>query len=223
MFERTINLIGIDNFNKISNLNILLVGLGGVGSFVFESLIRAGVNNLTIVDYDVVTLSNINRQLVANINTVGRKKIDVAIEHAKEINNKINIKALDIKITSENINNLKNDYDFIVDACDSIDAKISLIKFAKEHNIKIISSMGMGNRLKPQNIKISSLNKTINDPLAKKLRNILRKENINLNIPVVFSEELPIKKDAINSLVTVPSIAGIYITSYIINSVITVS
>ena len=223
MFERTINLIGTDNFNKISNLNILLVGLGGVGSFVFESLIRAGVNNLTIVDYDVVTLSNINRQLVANINTIGRKKIDVAIEHAKEINNKINIKALDIKITSENINNLKNDYDFIVDACDSIDAKISLIKFAKEHNIKIISSMGMGNRLKPQNIKISSLNKTINDPLAKKLRNILRKENINLNIPVVFSEELPIKKDVINSLVTVPSIAGIYITSYIINSVITVS
>lgn len=223
MFERTINLIGTDNFNKISNLNILLVGLGGVGSFVFESLIRAGVNNLTIVDYDVVTLSNINRQLVANLNTVGRKKIDVAIEHAKEINNKININALDIKITSENINNLKNDYDFIVDACDSIDAKISLIKFAKEHNIKIISSMGMGNRLKPQNIKISSLNKTINDPLAKKLRNILRKENINLNIPVVFSEELPIKKDAINSLVTVPSIAGIYITSYIINSVITVS
>ena len=223
MFEKTINLIGTDNFNKISNLNILLVGLGGVGSFVFESLIRAGVNNLTIVDYDVVTLSNINRQLVANINTIGRKKIDVAIEHAKEINNKINIKALDIKITSENINNLKSDYDFIVDACDSIDAKISLIKFAKEHNIKIISSMGMGNRLKPQNIKISSLNKTINDPLAKKLRNILRKENINLNIPVVFSEELPIKKDAINSLVTVPSIAGIYITSYIINSVITVS
>ena len=223
MFERTINLIGTDNFNKISNLNILLVGLGGVGSFVFESLIRAGVNNLTIVDYDVVTLSNINRQLVANLNTIGRKKIDVATEHAKEINNKINIKALDIKITSENINNLKSDYDFIVDACDSIDAKISLIKFAKEHNIKIISSMGMGNRLKPQNIKISSLNKTINDPLAKKLRNILRKENINLNIPVVFSEELPIKKDAINSLVTVPSIAGIYITSYIINSVITVS
>lgn len=223
MFERTINLIGTDNFNKISNLNILLVGLGGVGSFVFESLIRAGVNNLTIVDYDVVTLSNINRQLVANLNTVGRKKIDVAIEHAKEINNKISIKALDIKITSENINNLKSDYDFIVDACDSIDAKISLIKFAKEQNIKIISSMGMGNRLKPQNIKISSLNKTINDPLAKKLRNILRKENINLNIPVVFSEELPIKKDAINSLVTVPSIAGIYITSYIINSVITVS
>ena len=223
MFERTINLIGIDNFNKISNLNILLVGLGGVGSFVFESLIRAGVNNLTIVDYDVVTLSNINRQLVANLNTVGRKKIDVAIEHAKEINNKINIKALDIKITSENINILKSDYDFIVDACDSIDAKISLIKFAKEQNIKIISSMGMGNRIKPQNIKISSLNKTINDPLAKKLRNILRKENINLNIPVVFSEELPIKKDAINSLVTVPSIAGIYITSYIINSVITVS
>lgn len=223
MFERTINLIGTDNFNKISNLNILLVGLGGVGSFVFESLIRAGVNNLTIVDYDVVTLSNINRQLVANINTIGRKKIDVATEHAKEINNKINIKALDIKITSENINILKSDYDFIVDACDSIDAKISLIKFAKEHNIKIISSMGMGNRLKPQNIKISSLNKTINDPLAKKLRNILRKENINLNIPVVFSEELPIKKDAINSLVTVPSIAGIYITSYIINSVITVS
>lgn len=223
MFERTINLIGIDNFNKISNLNILLVGLGGVGSFVFESLIRSGVNNITIVDYDVVTLSNINRQLVANLNTLGRKKVDVAQEHAKEINNKINIKVLDLKLTSENINYLNDDYDFIVDACDSIDAKISLIKFAQEHNIKIISAMGMGNRLKPQNIKISSLNKTINDPLAKKVRNILRKENISLNIPVVFSEELPIKKDAINSIATVPSVAGIYITSYIINSVIKVS
>lgn len=223
MFERTINLIGIENYNKLKKLNILLVGIGGVGSFVFESLIRIGIENITIIDYDTVSLSNINRQLVATKKTLGKRKIDVAKDHVKEINENIKLKLLDVKLTNDNINILEDNYDYIIDACDSLEAKISLIKFAKEKNIKIISSMGMGNRVDPTKIKISKLNKTINDPLAKKIRSILRKDNINLDIPVVFSEELPLKKDAINSLVTVPSVAGIYITSYIVNNTIKLS
>ena len=223
MFERTINLIGLDNFNKLKELKILLVGIGGVGSFVFESLIRIGIENITIIDYDTVSLSNINRQLVATKKTLGKRKIDVAKSHAKLINENINLKLLDVKLTNDNINILEDNYDYIIDACDSLEAKISLIKFAKEKNIKIISSMGMGNRVDPTKIKISKLNKTINDPLAKKIRSILRKDNIKLDIPVVFSEELPLKKDAINSLVTVPSVAGIYITSYVVNNTIKLS
>lgn len=223
MFERTINLIGIENYNKLKKLNILLVGIGGVGSFVFESLIRIGIENITIIDYDTVSLSNINRQLVATKKTLGKRKIDVAKDHVKEINENIKLKLLDVKLTNDNINILEDNYDYIIDACDSLEAKISLIKFAKEKNIKIISSMGMGNRVDPTKIKISKLNKTINDPLAKKIRSILRKDNIKLDIPVVFSEELPLKKDAINSLVTVPSVAGIYITSYIVNNTIKLS
>lgn len=223
MFERTINLIGIENYNKLKNLNILLIGIGGVGSFVFESLIRIGIENITIIDYDTVSLSNINRQLVATKKTLGKRKIDVAKDHVKEINENIKLKLLDVKLTNDNINILEDNYDYIIDACDSLEAKISLIKFAKEKNIKIISSMGMGNRVDPTKIKISKLNKTINDPLAKKIRSILRKDNIKLDIPVVFSEELPLKKDAINSLVTVPSVAGIYITSYIVNNTIKLS
>lgn len=223
MFERTINLIGIENYNKLKKLNILLVGIGGVGSFVFESLIRIGIENITIIDYDTVSLSNINRQLVATKKTLGKRKIDVAKDHVKEINENIKLKLLDVKLTNDNINILEDNYDYIIDACDSLEAKISLIKFAKENNIKIISSMGMGNRVDPTKIKISKLNKTINDPLAKKIRSILRKDNIKLDIPVVFSEELPLKKDAINSLVTVPSVAGIYITSYIVNNTIKLS
>lgn len=223
MFERTINLIGIENYNKLKKLKILLVGIGGVGSFVFESLIRIGIENITIIDYDTVSLSNINRQLVATKKTLGKRKIDVAKDHVKEINENINLKLLDVKLTKDNINILEDNYDYIIDACDSLEAKISLIKFAKEKNIKIISSMGMGNRVDPTKIKISKLNKTINDPLAKKIRSILRKDNIKLDIPVVFSEELPLKKDAINSIVTVPSVAGIYITSYIVNNTIKLS
>lgn len=219
MFDRTINLIGEENYNIIKSTKILLVGIGGVGSFVFESLIRSGFQNITIIDYDIVDISNINRQLVANLETINNKKINVALEHAKKINENINLKALDIKLDKININSLDNDYDFIIDACDSLEAKVELIKYAIRNNIKIISSMGMGNRLDPTKIKISTLNKTINDPLARKMRQILKKENIKLNIPVVYSEEIPLKKDAIYSCIITPSVAGIYITSYIINKI----
>lgn len=219
MFDRIIKLIGEDKFKKIQNSKILLVGIGGVGSFVFESLIRSGFQNITIIDYDTVDITNINRQLVANLNTINNKKIEVAIEHAKIVNKNINLKALDLKLDKNNINSLDNDFDFIIDACDSLEAKIELVKFSKANNIKIISSMGMGNRLDPTKIKISTLNKTINDPLAKKMRYLLKKENITLDIPVVFSEEIPLKKDAVYSCITTTSVAGIYITSYIINKI----
>lgn len=220
MYDRIIKLIGDNNFNKINTKKILLVGVGGVGGFVFETLIRSGFNNITIIDYDIVEESNINRQLVANLNTIGLKKVNVLHDYAKLINKDLNIIAIDKKLTSDNINILDTDYDYIIDACDSIDAKLELVKYAINNNIKIICSMGMGNRIDATCVKISTLDKTINDPLARNFRKLIKDNKIQLNIPVVYSDELPIKNSGVNSIITPPSVAGIYLVNYIINDII---
>lgn len=220
MYDRIINLIGEDNFNKIKNTKVLLVGVGGVGSFVYESLIRSGFQNITIIDKDVVEITNLNRQLVANLKTINTSKVDVAVNIANNINENINIRALNMFLGKDNMNILDNDYDFIIDACDTLNTKLELIRFAQSNNIKIISSMGMGNRIDASLIKISRLDKTSNDPLAKKLRKLVKDNNLNNKIPVVCSEELPYKKSEVNSMITSPGIAGLLIVNYIINDII---
>lgn len=220
MYERIIKLIGEENFEKIKNTKILLVGVGGVGGFAFETLIRSGFQDITIIDKDIVELSNLNRQLVANLNTIGMSKVEVAKNMAKSINENIKITALNEFLTKDNINTLDNDYDFIIDACDTLNTKLELIKYASIHNIKIISSMGVGNRIDASKIKISRLDKTNNDPLAKKLRKLVKENNLNNKIPVVCSEEIPYKKGEVNSMVTSPGIAGILLVNYIINEII---
>lgn len=220
MYDRIINLIGEDNFNKIKNTKVLLVGVGGVGSFVYESLIRSGFQNITIIDKDVVEITNLNRQLVANLETINIPKVNVAVNIANNINENINIKALNMFLGKDNMNILDNDYDFIIDACDTLNTKLELIRFAQSNNIKIISSMGMGNRIDASLIKISRLDKTSNDPLAKKLRKLVKDNNLNNKIPVVCSEELPYKKGEVNSMITSPGIAGLLIVNYIINDII---
>lgn len=220
MYDRIINLIGEDNFNKIKNTKVLLVGVGGVGSFAFECLIRSGFQDITIIDKDIVEESNINRQLVANLSTIGMPKVDVAYNNTININKNIKIKAINAFLSKDNINTLENDYDFIIDACDTLNTKLELIKFATTNNIKIISSMGVGNRIDASLIKISRLDKTNNDPLAKKLRKLIKENNLSNKIPVVCSEELPYKKGEVNSMITSPSIAGILMVNYIINEII---
>ena len=155
MYDRIINLIGKENFYKIQNTKILLVGVGGVGSFAFECLIRSGFQNITIIDKDIVEESNINRQLIANLSTIGMNKVDVAKNFANNINKSIKITAIKEFLDENNINVLDNDFDFIIDACDTLNTKLELIKFASKHNIKIISSMGVGNRVDASLIKIS--------------------------------------------------------------------
>ena len=220
MYDRIINLIGIDNFNKIKNTKILLVGVGGVGSFVFEGLIRSGFQNITVIDKDTVEITNLNRQLVATLETIGMSKSSVAKNKANIINKEIKINAIYTNLTKDNINELDKDYDYIIDACDTVTTKLELIKFASINNIKIICSMGMGNRVDASKIKITTLNKTCNDPLAKKLRKLVKEANINIKIPVVYSEELPIKKGKVDSMITSPGIAGLLIVNYIINDLI---
>ena len=220
MYDKIIKLIGEENFKRINSKKILLVGVGGVGGFVFEALIRSGFNDITIIDKDKVEITNLNRQLVANLETIDRKKVDIAKDKALNINKNIKIKPIETFLDKNNMNILDNDYDFIIDACDTLNTKLELIKFANLNNIPIISSMGMGNRVDASRIKITTLDKTNNDPLSKKLRKLCRENNIKGHIKVVCSEEVPIKKGEVNSMITSPGIAGLLIVNYIINEII---
>ena len=153
MYDRIIKLIGEENFNKINKSKILLVGVGGVGSFSYEALIRSGFQNITIIDGDIIEITNLNRQLVAKLDTLNMNKVDVAKDKALKINENIKIKAYNEFLDENNINILDKDYDFIIDACDTLNTKLELIKFAQDNNIKIISSMGVGNRIDASLIK----------------------------------------------------------------------
>lgn len=219
MYDRIINLIGKENFEKIQEKKILLVGVGGVGGFAFEALIRSGFQNITIIDNDKVELSNLNRQLVATLQTISKPKVLIAKEKAENINENIKVKAYEMFLEQNNIDKLDIDYDYILDACDTTQTKLELIKFAQSHNIKIISSMGVGNRIQASKIKITKLSKTSNDPLAKVMRRLVKINKLKDNIPVVCSEEVPIKKGEVNSLITSPGVAGLLMVDYIINDI----
>jgi len=220
MYDRIINLIGEEQFNKIKNAKILLVGVGGVGSFAYEALIRSGFQNITIIDKDKVEITNLNRQLVATLNTINLPKVEIAKDKAFNINGNIKITAYNEFLSIDNINTLDRNFDYIIDACDTLNTKLELIRFAQDNNIKIISAMGVGNRIEASKIKISRLDKTNNDPLAKKLRKLVKDNHLNNKIPVVCSEELPIKKGEVNSLITSPGIAGLLMVDFIINDII---
>ena len=222
MFERLIPLIGEEQLNKLANSKILLVGVGGVGGFALEALVRSGFSNITIVDGDNVDLSNLNRQIISNKKNIGKCKVKVTQDRILAINENIKIKTIDIFLTLDNFSEYINDkYDYIIDACDDIKIKIALIKYATSNNIKIISCLGTGKKLKPRELEITTLDKTYNDALAKKLRNELRKENITLKIPVVFSRELARDtKNIVASAIFVPAVAGIYLANYVFNDIL---
>lgn len=222
MFTRLIPLIGDDNLKKIENTKILLVGIGGVGGFTLEALVRSGFRNITIIDGDTIEESNLNRQIITNQNNIGKAKTEEALNRYLSINNNLKINAINVFLTKENFYEwINEDYDYIIDACDDIDIKVELIRYAEEHHIKIISALGTGKKLNPKYLEITKLNKTENDALAKKLRQRLRKENLSLNIPVVFSKETGIDtKNIIGSCIFVPSVAGIYLANYVFMDII---
>ncbi len=216
MFERLEYLIPLA---KLTDLNVLLIGLGGVGGYALECLIRSGIKNITVVDYDVFELSNLNRQILANINNIGEKKVEEAKKHAKSILKNVNITALDEKLTPFNIEELlKNNYDYIIDACDDIKVKTKLIILAHEKKLNLISCMGTANKLNPHLFEITTLNKTYNDPIAKKLRANLDKKYHK--VKVVWSSELSKKQKELGTICPIPMIAGAYLASYVINDAI---
>lgn len=220
MLERCYFLLG-DKLDKIINKTILIIGIGGVGSYTLETLVRTGFKNIIIVDGDIIDISNLNRQLMSLTNNVGLSKVDVFESRIKLINPSCNVTKINKFITKDNLDLLFNTkIDYVVDACDTVDTKLSIIQYCLNNNIKFISSMGMANRIDNTKICITDLSKTINDPLAKKLRNLVRKENIKGKIPVVYSTELPIKSPKLGSLAHVVGSSGLLITNYIINDIL---
>lgn len=223
-FERTINLIGINKFNILKNKHVLILGLGGVGGYALEAIARSGINNITIVDYDLIDETNINRQIIANINNIGNKKTTEWFKRIKEINEDCNIYIIDKKINKDNIDILfNNKVDYIIDACDTIEVKKELILKCTKENIKLISSMGMGNKLDPTKIEITELSKTKYDKIAKILRKFVKDNKINKKIMVVSSTEQPIinnDNNKINSISYVPSVAGLLCASFVINDIL---
>lgn len=221
MFDRLKLLIGDEGVENLKNSHVLLVGLGGVGGIVLESLVRSGVGNISICDYDVFDETNLNRQILSSRDNIGMKKTLVGKSRMLNINPDVNIDVLDFKICHDTINSLET-YDYIIDACDDTDAKILLYKFAFLKKIKIISSMGMGNRFDITKISITKLNRTINDPLAKKIRFLCKKNNIDINFLVLCSSELPFKKDdnTVGSIFFVVNAAGIILSNFVIKELL---
>ena len=191
MFERLIALFGQDRFTKLEKARVLVVGLGGVGGYALEALVRSGVKNITIVDGDVVEESNLNRQIISNNKNIGISKCEAAAERALSINKNANISIIYKFITEDNFNDLLvNKYDYVIDACDDVKVKLLLMKHANKY--KLVSSMGTANKTDPSKLSITTLDKTSGDPLAKVMRRELRKRGIN-HLDVVTSTELPIK------------------------------
>ena len=223
MFERIEKIIGKNGFKKLMKVKVLIVGIGGVGGYALEALVRSGVENITIVDSDKIEKSNINRQIIATSKTIGLNKCDVAKKRAEEINPKVNIKCFKEFILEDNIKKLfKSKYDYIIDACDTISTKVCLIKESEEKEIKIISCMGTGNRVDPTKLSIMDISKTAYDPVAKIMRKLLKDLRISKKTYVVCSSEKPIKtKDRTpGSLAIVPATAGMYCSFFVINDVL---
>lgn len=213
--------LGVD-IDKLKNAHILLFGVGGVGSYALEMFARCFVGHITIVDGDVVSKSNINRQLVAYQSTVGQKKVDVARKRILDINPNCEVTCVDSFLLPENLENFNfSSYDYIIDAIDTVSTKIAIIEKAKNENIPVISSMGTGNKFHPELLKIMDISKTSVCPLARTVRYELRKRGIN-HVDVLSSTEVPVKTGtrAPASIAYVPSAAGILIASHVINKII---
>lgn len=221
MFDRLEKIIGIDNLNKLHNKTIAVVGIGGVGGYVVETLIRNGIENIIIVDKDVVDITNKNRQIIATDSTIDKSKVDVFEDRIKSINKKCNVIKLNMFLNEENKKELfKYDIDYLVDACDTIQTKIMLIRECLNRNIKFISSMGTAKKMDPKKLEITTLKKTNYDPLAKVLRHEINKLNITDDILVLSSTEEVIKTEGLGSYSVVPNIGGILIADYIIKEII---
>jgi tRNA A37 threonylcarbamoyladenosine dehydratase len=232
-FSRTELLVGKENVEKLNKSKVAIFGIGGVGSFVVEALARSGVGKFVLIDNDTISMTNINRQLHATTKTIGQKKVEVMKDRILEINPDAEVITHFTFITPENTNKfIPDDCDYIVDAIDTITSKIAIVVKAKEKNIKIISSMGAGNKLNPTMFEVADISKTSVCPVAKVMRKELRKRNIN-SLKVVYSKETPLKpvgevekeditkkRQVPGSVSFVPSVAGLIIASEIVKDLI---
>lgn len=230
-FSRTQLLIGEKALNKLFNSHIAIFGIGGVGGYVMEALARSGVGKIDLIDNDIVAISNLNRQIIATHKTIGQYKVDAGKARILEINPnaKVNtFKTFFTPVTSKEFD--FSEYDYVIDAIDTVSGKLEIIKKAKEKNIPVISSMGAGNKMHPELFEISDISKTSVCPLAKVIRQELKKLNIK-DVKVVYSKELPIKpaeaafckeskKQIPGSNSFVPSAAGLIIAGEVVRDLI---
>ena len=221
--DRTKLLIGNDGVEALRKSKVAIFGLGGVGSYVTESLARAGIGKLIIVDHDEVDITNINRQLIATHDTIGKPKVDVEKSRILSINPECEVKAFQEFFTKDSKGILDKDLDYIVDCVDTVTAKIEIVVQAKALGVPVISSMGTGNKLDPTRFEVSDIYKTSVCPLAKVMRKELRARGID-SLKVVYSKEEPIKREedkrTPGSISFVPSVAGLIIAGEVIKDII---
>ena len=210
-----------DKLSKIQNVNIAILGIGGVGGFIFEMLVRLGVSKITVVDFDKFEESNLNRQVLATNNTLGMNKVEVAKIRAAEINKNCKVSIKNLKISQENINSILNEkFDYVIDAIDDVKAKLAIIIYCSKHNIPLISSMGTGNRYKMPHFVVDDLSKSSYDPLARKIRQELRKLNFKGKVNVAYTKEQVVKTNGLGSVVYYPLMCAGVIVSFVVNEII---
>ena len=243
--SRTELLIGKDALDKLANSKVMVFGVGGVGSFTVEALARAGVGNLILVDDDTVCLTNLNRQIHATYKTISKIKVEVMKERVLAVNRNCNVETIQVFVTPDNLEEIiPDDVDYVVDAIDTVSAKIALAVYCEQKGIKLMSSMGTGNKLNPAEFKVADIYNTKVCPLAKVMRYELRKRGVK-KLKVVYSEEMP-RKPKVEDVVTcktgcvctggtkkcsakrqipgsvsfVPSVAGMIIASEVVKDLI---
>ena len=235
-FSRTELLLGEAAMNRLKNARVAVFGIGGVGGYVCEALVRSGVGQFDLIDRDTVSVSNLNRQIIATEKTVGRDKADVMRERMLEINPDADIRAVKSFFLPENADEFPFDeYDYVVDAVDTVKAKIELILRSREAGVPVISSMGTGNKLDPGRLRVADISQTKICPLARVMRRELKKRGVE-SLKVVFSDEEPsaperrissldespdaVRKDIPGSTAFVPGTAGLLIASEIVRDLI---
>lgn len=228
-FQRSELLLGTDGMDKLQDATIAVFGIGGVGSFAVEGIVRTGIGKIVLIDYDTIDVSNINRQIHATKDTIGDYKVDAMKDRILSINPNIDIEIYKEKYNKETRDKLlSSEYDYVVDAVDMISSKIDLIMQCKKRNINIISSMGAGNKLNPTMFRVSDIYDTKICPLAKVMRRELRRRKVD-SLKVVYSEEFPLlvnlekedlRKAIPGSVSFVPSVAGFIIASEVVKDIV---
>lgn len=226
--QRTEMLLGKEALEKLRRSRVAVFGVGGVGGFAVEALARTGIGALELVDRDVVSLTNLNRQILATHETIGRDKVDVAVERVRAIDPSIRVTGRKCFYLPETADQFDfSGYDYVVDAVDTVKAKIDIIVRATEAGVPVISSMGAGNKLDPTQFRVADIYKTSMDPLAKVLRKELRKRGVK-SLKVVYSPEKPLtpgdpgeepapgKRTTPGSIAFVPSVAGLVIAGEVV-------
>ncbi|MBE6115891.1 MAG: tRNA threonylcarbamoyladenosine dehydratase [Erysipelotrichaceae bacterium] len=212
-FERVVNVLGEENLARLQNSHVAVFGLGGVGSYAVEALGRSGVGTLTLVDYDRVETSNLNRQLEATWNTLKQDKTEAVAERLLSINPDIKVIKKKVFVDDDTVGKcLGEDVDYVIDAIDNMNGKLAIWKYCKDHDIPFIACLGAARRLDPTKLVVTTLNKTQNDPMARKLRYLARNRGMDLKVKVVYSTEDPLKMNesgVLGSMIFVPATAGL--------------